>query len=103
MVTPQLPHALGKVRVKVAVVDRVARRLVAIAGTPEVNLVGVAGTGSNPLGIDVVGIVIVRIKQPLVVVQVEDVLFSGSRMDIAEFDKITGVTVVHIGWIGWKQ
>ncbi len=92
-----VPHALRKVRVEVAVEDRVARGLVAVADAAVVYLVGVARARHDFLGVQVVGVVVVRVEQPLVVVQVEDVLLERTDVDVADLDEVTGVGVVHVG------
>ena len=76
--------------------DSIARALVAVAGATEVDFVGVAGARADALRVEVVGVVVVRVVQPLVVVQVEDVLFLAN-VRIAELDEVADVTVVHVG------
>jgi hypothetical protein len=66
------------VRIEVAVEDRVAGGLVAVARAAEVDLVGVADARSYPLSVEVVGVVVGGVEQPLVVVQVEDVLLLAT-------------------------
>ena len=92
---PEVPHALREVGIEVAVEDRVAGTLVAIARAAEGDFVGVARAGADRLRVDVVGVVVVRVEQPLVVVQVEDVLFLAG-VQVAELDEVTEVAVVHV-------
>ena len=95
---PQLPHALGEVRVEVAVEDGVAGALVPVARAAEVDLVGVAAAGADALGVEVVGVVVVGVEQPLVVVQVEDVVFLAG-VQVAELHEVADVAVVHVGGV----
>ncbi len=93
---PHGPHALGEVRVEVAMVDGIARHPVAVARTAVGDFVGVADPRANALGIDVVGIVVIGVEQPLVAMQVEDVLFMAV-VGVAELGEVTDVAVVHVG------
>ena len=95
MDAPHVPHALREVRVEVAVIDGVASRLVAVAGSAVGDLVGVAHAGADALGVEVVRVVVVRVVQPLVVVQVEDVLLEAV-VGVAELDEVADVAVVDI-------
>ncbi len=95
---PQLPHALGEVRVEVAVEDGVAGALVPVPGSAEVDLVGVAAARADALGVEVVGVVVVRVEEPLVVVQVEDVVL-GPGVHVPELHEVADVAVVHVGRI----
>ncbi|MND98394.1 hypothetical protein D3C80_907430 [compost metagenome] len=99
---PHGPHALGEVRVEVAVVDGIARHAVAVARTTVGNLVGVADTRADALGVDVVGVVVVGVEQPLVAMQVEDVLLMAI-VGVAELGEIANVAVVHVGRLGRVQ
>ncbi len=102
MDTPHVPHPLSKVGIEVAVKDRITGGLVPVTRTAEVDLVGVARTRADALGVEVVRVVVVGVEQPLVVVQVEDVLLL-TRVDIPELDEIPSVAVVHIGRIFREQ
>lgn len=57
-----------------AVIDCVAGHAVAVARTTVGDFIGVAGARTDALGVDVIGVVVVRVEQPLMAVQVEDVL-----------------------------
>ncbi len=92
-----VPHALRKVRVEVAVEDRVAGGLVAVADAAVDELVGVARARHDLLGVQVVAVVVVRVEQPLVVVQVEDVLLERTGVDVADLDEVARVAVVDVG------
>ncbi|MNP31555.1 hypothetical protein D3C76_1246800 [compost metagenome] len=96
---PHGPHALGEVRVEVAVIDRIARYPVAVARTAVGDFIGVAGTRADALGVYIIGIVIVGIEQPLMPVQVEDVLLMAV-VGVAELDEVTDVAVVDVGRLG---
>ena len=65
-------------RVEMIMENRVTGRTIAITGATEVNPVAVAGTGPDPLCIEVVRVVVIGIEQPLVVVQVEYMVFAGT-------------------------
>ncbi|MNO79846.1 hypothetical protein D3C76_710300 [compost metagenome] len=93
---PHGPHALGEVRVEVAVVDGIARHAVAVARTAVGDFIGVADPRSDTLGIDVVGVVVVGVEQPLMPVQVEDVLFMAV-VGVAELDEVTDIAVADVG------
>lgn len=93
---PHGPHALGEMRVEVAVVDGIAGHPVAVARTTVGDLVGVADTGADTLGIDVVRVVVIGVEQPLVAVQVEDVLLMPV-VGVAELGEVADVAVVHVG------
>ena len=77
---PHFPHAHGEVRIEVAVEDGIARGLVTIASAAVRDLISEAGAGSNSLTVKVVGIRVVPIVLPLMSMQVEDVMFLGSRV-----------------------
>ena len=74
--------------------------LLRLPDAAEVDLVGVARARADALGVDVVGVVVVGVEQPLVVVQVEDVLFLGPGVDVAKLDEVADVAVVHVGGVG---
>ncbi|MNZ14520.1 hypothetical protein D3C78_314460 [compost metagenome] len=93
---PHAPHALGKVRVEVAMVDSVAGHAVAVARAAVGDFVGVADTRADALGIDIVGVVVIGVEQPLVTVQVEDMLLVAV-MGVAELDHVADVAVVDVG------
>ncbi|MCY1400244.1 hypothetical protein D9M71_153200 [compost metagenome] len=99
---PHGPHALGEVRIEVAVVDGIAGYPVAVARTAVGDFIGVAGTRADALGIHVVGVVVIGVEQPLVAVQVKDVLFV-TVVAVTEFDEVTDVTVVDVRRLGWVQ
>src|SRR5690606_17904624 len=61
MDAPHAPHALGEVRVEVAVVDGIARGAVAVAGAAVGDFVGIARTRPYALGVDVVGVVVIGV------------------------------------------
>ncbi|MNX53456.1 hypothetical protein D3C86_841520 [compost metagenome] len=92
---PHGPHALGKVRVEVAVINRIARDPVTVARTTVGDFIGVAGARPDALGIDVVGVVVIGVEQPLMAVQVEDVVFV-TVVRVAEFDEVTDVAVSDV-------
>lgn len=58
---PHRPHALGEVRVEVAVIDRIAGHPIAVAGAAVGDFVGIAGAWADALGIDVIGVVVVGV------------------------------------------
>ncbi len=91
-----VPHPLGEVGVEVAVEDGVPRRLVSIPRSAEVDLVGVGRPRPDPLGVQVVGPVVVGVEQPLVVVQVEDVLLLRAHVDVSELGEVARVAVVDV-------
>ncbi|MCY1281966.1 hypothetical protein D9M70_307880 [compost metagenome] len=99
---PHVPHALGEVRIEVAVVDGVAGYAVAVAGTAVGDLVGVGATRADGLGVHVVGVVVVGVEQPLVRMQVEDVVFVA-LVGVVDLDEVTDVAVVDVGRLGRVQ
>ena len=99
---PHGPHALGKMRVEVAVIDRITGYPIAIARTAVGDFIGVTGARADALGVDVIGVVVIGIEQPLMAMQVEDVLFV-TVMGVAEFDEVTDVAVVDVGRFGRIQ
>ena len=99
---PHAPHALGKVRVEVAVINRIARYPVTVARTAVGDFIGVAGARPDALGVHVVGVVVVGVEQPLMPVQVEDVLLMAV-VGVAEFDEVADVAVVDVGRLGRIQ
>ena len=69
--SPQAPHPLGEVRIQVAVKKAVTGSLVAVSTAGIIDLVGVAATRGNRLGIDVARVRVPRFQQPLMSVKVE--------------------------------
>jgi hypothetical protein len=51
------------------------------------------------LGVQVVGVVVVGVEQPLVVVQVEDVLLERAGVDVADLGEVARVTVMDVGGV----
>ncbi|MNP93237.1 hypothetical protein D3C85_57580 [compost metagenome] len=92
---PHGPHALSEVWIEMAVIDRIAGHAVAVARTTVGDFIGVTGAWANALRVDVVGVVVVGVEQPLMAVQVEDVLLMAI-VGIAEFDEVTDVAVVDV-------
>ncbi|MNF44700.1 hypothetical protein D3C84_258150 [compost metagenome] len=99
---PHGPHALGKVRVEVAVVDRIAGYPVAVARTAVGDFIGVARTRTDALGIHIVGVIVIGVEQPLVAVQVEDVLLVAV-VAVAELDEVPDIAVVDVRRLGRVQ
>ena len=84
-------------RVEVAVENRVARGPVTVTGTAVHELIGMARTRHDFLGVEVVRIVVVRVEQPLLVVQVENMLFERAGMRVANLRVVADVGGVHVG------
>ncbi|MCY1393772.1 hypothetical protein D9M68_352100 [compost metagenome] len=99
---PHAPHALGEVRIEVAVEDGIACGAVAVAGTAVGDLIGVARARAYTLGIHVVGVVVIGVEQPLVAMQVIHVLLVA-HADVADFDEVADVAVGHVGRLGGEQ
>ncbi|MNM15728.1 hypothetical protein D3C81_259550 [compost metagenome] len=99
---PHAPHALGKVRIEVAVIDGVACYAVAVTRATVGDLVGITDTRANALGINVVRVVVIGVEQPLVSVQVKDVLLVAV-VGVAKLDEVANVTVVDVGRLCRKQ
>ena len=95
VVPPVLPHPLGEMGVEVAVEDRVPGRLVPVPRSAEVDLVGVPRARADPLGVEVVRVVVVCVEEPLVVVEMEDVLLFP-RVEVAEHHPVVHVAVVDV-------
>ncbi len=96
---PHFPHALGKVGVKVAVEDGISDSFVAVARAAISDLVGVGGAWPDGLAIQVVGLRVVGGPQPLVGVQVENVVFFRPGVQVAEDDPVVHVAVVDVGGV----
>ncbi|TCZ64917.1 hypothetical protein EXY23_05985 [Roseicella aquatilis] len=94
---PQLPHALGEMRVEVAVEDAVADREVAVAAAAELDAVAEGGAGRDGLGVEVDGIRVALVHHPLVRVQMEDVRLLRTGMQVAEADRVAEIGVVDVG------
>lgn len=99
MDTPVRPHALREVGIIMAVIDGVARGTVAVTGPAKCDLVGIGAARTDALRIDIARIVIIRIVQPLMVVQVEDVMLLGTRMQVPELHEIADVGMSDVGRI----
>ena len=97
MHAPQLPHALRKVRVEVAVKDRVARREVAVARAAELDAVAEGGAGRDGLRVEIGRVRVARVQHPLVRVQVEHMRFLRPRVQVAKAHGVAQVAVVHVG------
>ena len=97
MNTPHLPHALGKVRVEVTMENGVAGCLVTVAGTTKVDPVSIPRAWPEALCVEVIRVIVVRVEQPLVIMQVEYMLFTRTGMQIAERRRVTDIAVVNIG------
>ena len=99
MRAPQAPHALGEVRVHVAMEDRVAHRQVAVAaGVGDVKRHALAR--ADGLAVEVAGLVsVLGLGKPLVGVQVEDVGFLDAGLQHAEAHRVAQIAVVHIARI----
>ncbi|MNN04149.1 hypothetical protein D3C81_1168660 [compost metagenome] len=83
-------------RVEVAVVDGIAGDAVTVAGAAVGDLVGITDARADALGVHVVGVVVVGVEQPLVAMQVEDVLFM-TVVGVAELGEVPNVAVVDVG------
>ncbi|MNQ91089.1 hypothetical protein D3C85_1064560 [compost metagenome] len=99
---PHGPHALGEVRVEVAVVDRIADHPVTVAGPAVGDFIGVARAWADTLGVHVVGVVVIGVEQPLVTVQVENVLLVPGA-DVAKLHRIAQVAMGNVGRFGRVQ
>ncbi|MNG81394.1 hypothetical protein D3C79_400440 [compost metagenome] len=102
MDAPHGPHALGEMRVEMAVIDRIADHPIAVAGPTMGDLVGVTGAWAYALCIHVVGVVIVGVEQPLVTMQMENMLLV-THADIANLHRIAQVAVGNVGRLGRIQ
>ena len=78
--------------------DRVACGFVAVTAAVVGDLVGVGTARAERLRIEVVGIVVIGGEQPLVGMQVKEVVF-GADMGITDLDMIVQVAVEDVGWI----
>lgn len=92
---PHGPHALSEVWIEMAVIDRITSHAVAVARTTVGDFIGITGARADALGVDVIGVVVVGVEQPLMAVQVEDVLLVAI-VGVAEFDEVTDVAVVDV-------
>src|SRR5215470_17508049 len=79
--------------------DRIADDLVSIAGAAVDDLSCECEAWSNRLTVEVSRIVVVRCLQPLVRMQVVNVMFLRSRVYHSHFYGITDVAVVYVGRI----
>ncbi len=99
MVAPHRPHALREVRVIVAVEDGVASRLVSVARATERDLERIGAARADALCVVVVRVVVVRVRQPLVVVEVENVVLFRTCVQVPEFHEIADVRMRDVGRI----
>jgi hypothetical protein len=76
--------------------DRVADGLVAVAGATIYQLVRMPRSRHDLLGVEVVSVVVVRVEQPLLVMQVEDVLFECTGVGVANLRLIAEVRMVDV-------
>ena len=93
---PHFPHALREVRVEVAVEDRVARGLVAVARAAVRDLGSKRVARSHCLAIEIARVVAVRRIQPLVRVQVVDVVLFRTCMDHPHLHVVVEIAVVNV-------
>ncbi len=63
---PERPHPFGEVRIKVAVEDRVAHRVVQVAAAAVDDLHRVAGAGDHGLAVQVLAVIAIGRMEPLV-------------------------------------
>src|SRR5205807_8149969 len=77
---PHGPHTGGKVRIKVAMENRVAHRLIAVAAAVIDHLERERGAGAQELTVQIAAVLAVRRMQPLVRVLVMDVRKFASRV-----------------------
>jgi hypothetical protein len=99
MRAPQAPHSLAKVRVKMAVEDGIAHRLVAIAAAVVGHFQCEGGAGANGLAVIVAAVIVVWRVHPLMCVLVMDVMFIHPAMQNAELGVVRNVTVINVGRI----
>ncbi|MNR10012.1 hypothetical protein D3C85_1262400 [compost metagenome] len=83
-------------------VDRIAGYPVAVARTAVGDFIGVARTRTDALGIHIVGVIVIGVEQPLVAVQVEDVLLVAV-VAVAELDEVPDIAVVDVRRLGRVQ
>ena len=99
VVAPQGPHTLREVGVIVAVIDGIARRLVAVARSTERDFIRVRTARANALRVHVVRVVVIRVCQPLVVVKVENVVLFRTCVQVPELHEIADIGVRDVGRI----
>src|SRR6476646_59212 len=93
---PQTPHALGKMRIEVAMEDGIAHNLIAIATTVVGHFQRKGGAGANRLAVVVTGIVTISRVHPLVRVLVMDVVFLDSAVQNAELGMVADIAVINV-------
>ena len=83
-------------RIQVAVEDRIARRVVAVARAAKLDAVAEGRARRYGLRVEVGRIRIARVQHPLVRVQVKDVGFLWPRVQVAKAHRVAQVAVVHV-------
>ena len=93
---PHRPHARGEMRIEVAVKDRVANDLVAIAAAVVDHLQCVAGAGADHLTIEIACLIAVGRLQPLVGMLMMHVSHIPATVKNSELDVIVDVAVIDV-------
>src|SRR5258708_3136750 len=99
MYGPKAPHAGRKMRIEMAVEDRVANCLVAVAAPIVIDLERKGRTGTDHLAVEIGAVVVVGTVQPLVRMLMMHVRQVRSGMEYSEDDVIVKIAVIDVGWI----
>ena len=102
---PHRPHAGGKVRIEVAVEDRIADHLVAIATAVVNHLQGVAGARTDHLAIEIAALIAIGRLEPLMRVLMMNVSHAqrAAAVKNSELHMIVDVAVVNVRWVVRKE
>src|SRR5215510_13634561 len=93
---PHRPHARGEMRIEVAVKNRVADDLVAIAAAVVDHLQRVAGAGADHLTIEIGPLVAIGRLKPLVGMLMMYVSYIPAAVKNSELDVIVDIAVVDV-------